>query len=111
MANPSKGKVRVKCQGPGCGKTFWSASSRAKFCTAACRSRSRRKPAATPDAPIVAATRLELGDQVSTLNGQLALKVAEQIDKGSASVSQVRELQALVAKAVGAKPQPTVDPD
>lgn len=102
---PAKGQLRVKCQGPGCGKTFHSSRSTAKFCTPACRSRARRRPGAPAEDALVAATRAELGDKAGTVAGLLALRLAQQIGN-QASVALVRELRALITEAVGKVPEP-----
>lgn len=97
-----------------CGRQFAAATSKATYCTGACRiaaSKERRKSA--PVAPVIqlgsgtvrSAVLRELGEQASTSIGREALMLAERIDSGvsdSAWPSLSRRLDELRVSAAKA---------
>lgn len=109
-----------------CGNAYEAARPNSRFCSALCRKRNQRDPAAAkiktvssslpPATPPVDMTLadvvkrdLELGDRLDTLPGQLALALAVRIGSPGTTASSVatlsKELRALVAEAlVGTKP-------
>lgn len=111
MATPAKGTLRVKCQGPGCGKTFHAKRADQKFCSATCRSRSRRRGSQEVDSDLVRAVKAELrkAGKLGSVHGQIAVKVAKQLDAAgpAQTASLSRELDRLRALVLGPdKPPP-----
>lgn len=115
----------------GCGTVFEAKSARAKWCGAACRKRvqraaarnrpaARRTPAATAKKstvggrrqakPLVAAVRkeLELADRLDTVDGQIAVLLAEQaaVAAGSAASKLTDSLRLAVDRALGLGTRP-----
>lgn len=113
--------VDVVCAG--CERTFEAKTRRAKWCSAACKMRKRRKPGAPepadrPDQPaaaddpvndgLVAAVRqqLEAADRLNTVAGQLAVQLAwKLISVDATGVSGLsKELRAVLAEALEGTP-------
>jgi hypothetical protein len=105
--------VDVKCQGPGCGKTFETQSAKAKYCSSTCRSRGNRAGVGFPAPPapdesdggLVAATRreLEAAEVLDTVLGQQALTLARRIlspaSTGASVASLSKELRVVMSEA------------
>ena len=113
--------MKVSCKE--CGKLF-DAQTRARvFCGTACRKRSSDRdiaarknaelapvssisPPETASSPLVSMTRRELEEAgvAETVNGQIALRLAEKLsqpgDTGSAMASLARQLSAAMSKAL-----------
>jgi hypothetical protein len=100
-----KGALRVKCQGPGCGKSFWAKSTRQKFCGSSCRARSYRRGPAERDSELVKAVRAELrkASKLASVQGQVAVKIASQLDAAGPSqvASLSRELDRVMRQVLG----------
>lgn len=119
--------MKVSCQEPSCGKLFEAKRRGTQFCGPTCRKRSSLRdiearaegiaPVAVitpPELParaesgLVAATRrkLEEAEAVDTVEGQIALRLAEKLaqpgDTGSAMASLARQLSAAMAEALAA---------
>lgn len=78
-----------------CGTEFEAARSTAKFCSATCRSRKRRRPAGTLAIPGMVdqvTRRLEQVAKLDTALGQLALIVARRLESGAETGSAIAAL-------------------
>lgn len=107
-----------------CGAPYESKRPSSRFCTDRCRKRTARatgsksKPAAPaqpadvemqPDSAIAEQVARELGDQVDTAAGQMAIALARRldanVDTGSAMAAVARELRTLIVEVLGNQPQ------
>lgn len=96
----------------GCGVEFDAGSSRAKWCSAACKKRRQRKPGEVPapressgETRLVASVRAELekADALDTFSGQLAIQLARKVSAADATgvASLSKELRLVMAEALG----------
>lgn len=101
----------AQCVGPGCSQSFEAKTSRARFCSSACRGRAHRQHSPTPaeatvtieESNLTRVVRRELEEigQIDGVDGQLALVIAAQLstDNVSGFAALSAELRALLARA------------
>lgn len=104
-----------------CGVDYEAKRPSSRYCSARCRNRSARanggkprpsasQPEATaPDSAIADHVARELGNQVDTAAGQMAIALARRLDAnldtGSAMAAVARELRTLIVEVLGNQPQ------
>lgn len=103
-----------------CGTAYEAKRPSSRFCSDRCRKRTARaqgtaaKPPATPveqqpDSAIAEHVARELGDQLDSAAGQMAIALARRLDAnldtGSAMAAVARELRTLIVEVLGNQPQ------
>lgn len=103
-----------------CGVTYEAKRPSSRYCSSRCRGRAARAGVSKPrqpsePRPVSTSTEIaqhvtaELGDQIGTAAGQMALALAHRldasVDTGSAMAAVARELRTLMVEVLGSMPQ------